>query len=159
MDQVIIRQADPQDLDILLAFEQAMIEAERPFDETIRTGSDVRYYDLEALISSPDAEVVVAELGGEIVGAGYARIKTSEPYLKHPEYSYLGFMYVVPEHRGKGINSKVVETLENWSRSRGVTEMQLEVYVENSAAINAYEKSGYAGIILTMRKNIDDDAA
>lgn len=70
MDQVIVRPADVSDLNLLLEFEQAVIEAERPFDETIRSGGDVHYYDLEGLISSPDAEVIVAELDSEIVGSG-----------------------------------------------------------------------------------------
>ena len=137
-----------------IEFEQAIIEAERPFDSTIRTEGEVRYYDLADLISSPDAEVVVAEVDSQIVASGYARIESSETYLKHDEHSYLGFMYVVPEHRGKGINGMIVYELEAWSRSRGVTEMQLEVYAANAAAIKAYEKAGYEPLILTMRKGL-----
>ena len=152
MEQIIVRQANLDDLELLLAFEQAMIEAERPFDETIRSGDDVRYYDLEGLISSAEAEVLVAELGSEIIGSGYARIEVSDAYLSHGKHSYLGFMYVVPEHRGKGVNKMIIEALESWSQSQGVTEMRLEVYAGNSAAIKAYEKSGYDALILTMRK-------
>ena len=157
MDQVIVRRADLDDLEQLLAFEQAMIEAERPFDETIRHGDDVHYYDLEALISSPEAEVLVAELGSEIVGSGYARLEVSEAYLDHDQHSYLGFMYVVPEHRGKGINRMIITALEAWTLSQGVREMQLEVYTENVAARKAYEKSGYSGLLLTMRKDLAED--
>ena len=154
MNNVTIRTANPGDLERLLEFEQAIIEAERPFDGTIRSGDDVHYYDLEGLIASPDAEVVVAELGAEVISAGYARIDNSEPYLRHTRHSYLGCMYTVPEHRGKGVNGKVMAALEEWSRARGVTEMKLEVYAENAAAVRAYEKSGYSGLILTMRKGL-----
>ena len=154
MDQVITRSATLNDLDLLLTFEQEIIQAERPFDPTIRRGSDVHYYDLAALISSPDAEVLVAELDARIIASGYARIDTSERYLKHERHSYLGFMYVVPEHRGKGINGMIVDALEAWSRSRGVTEMRLEVYAVNAAAIKAYDKAGYEPLILTMRKGL-----
>ncbi|MEO8573313.1 MAG: GNAT family N-acetyltransferase [Pyrinomonadaceae bacterium] len=157
MDQIIVRPANFSDLDRLLNFEQAIIESERPFDATLRSGPDVHYYDLEDLISSSDVEVVVAETGGEIIGSGYARIESSEAYLKHREHSYLGFMYVVPEHRGKGVNKKIVAALEAWSISQGVTEMQLEVYVENSTATRAYEKSGYSSLILQMRKHLIND--
>src|SRR5688572_23279576 len=115
MDQVLVRPAELTDLELLLRFEQAIIESERPFDETIRIGDDVHYYDLEALIASPDAEVVVAEVDSEVIGSGYARIERSEPYLRHRQHSYLGFMYVVPEHRGKGIIKKIIEALEAWS--------------------------------------------
>jgi len=156
MNQVIIRPADLSDLELLLRFEQAIIESERPFDTTIRSGSNVHYYDLEALILSPDAEVVVAELASEAIGSGYARIESSESYLKHRRHSYLGFMYVVAEHRGKGVNKQIVEALEAWSISKGVTEMRLEVYVGNIAAIKAYEKSGYARLILQMRKALSE---
>jgi GNAT superfamily N-acetyltransferase len=153
---VTIRSAARGDLDVLLAFEQAIIDAERPFDETIRSGGDVRYYDLEGLIASSDAEVLVAEIGSEIIGSGYARIDPAEPYLKHDKHSYLGFMYVVPEHRGKGVNKKITEALESWSLSHDVTEMQLEVYADNVAAVKAYRKAGYQPLILTMRKGLTD---
>jgi GNAT superfamily N-acetyltransferase len=149
-----IRSATSNDLDQLLEFEQAIIEAERPFDDTIRCGTDVHYYDLRALIASPDAEVVVAELDSEIIGSGYAQIKAADSYLKYDKHSYLGFMYVVPEHRGKGVNKKIVGALEAWSLAQGVSEMRLEVYAENPAAIRAYEKSGYHSLLLTMRKGL-----
>src|SRR5687768_7344742 len=98
MEQLTIRPATPADLERLLEFEQAMIVAERPFDETIRKGEGVRYYDLEGLIAAPNVEIVVAEYGSEIIGCGYARIEDSKPYLNHRQHAYLGFMYTVPEH-------------------------------------------------------------
>jgi len=157
MDQVIVRPADLRDLERLLAFEQSIIEAERPYDETIRTGTEVHYYDLKALIASPDAEVLVAEIDSKIIGSGYAQIKAAESYVQHGTHSYLGFMYVIPEHRGKGVNKKIVEALEVWSLARGVSEMRLEVYADNPAAIRAYEKSGYRALLLTMRKSLTGD--
>jgi GNAT superfamily N-acetyltransferase len=157
MEQVTIRSAALSDLERLLDFEQAIIEAERPFDATIRDGAGVRYYDLEPLLSSPDAEVMVAEIDSEIIGSGFARIERSDAYLKHDEHSYLGFMYVVPEYRGRGVNKRIIAALEKWSFSKGVTEMQLEVYVENAGAVRAYEKSGYSRLILTMRKGLAEN--
>jgi ribosomal protein S18 acetylase RimI-like enzyme len=151
---VQVRSATPADLNKLLEFEQAIIEAERPFDETIRTGPDVHYYYLEVLLTSPDVEIVVAELDSEIVGSGYARIKSSQAYYAHDKHSYLGFMYVVPEQRGKSVNKKIIDALESWSAARGIKEMQLKVYVNNVGAIKAYEKSDYQGVILTMRKEL-----
>ena len=154
MDQVIVRRANLSDLELLLAFEQAMIAAERPFDEAIRRGSDVRYYDLHSLITSPESEVVVAELGSEIIAAGYARLKLAEPYYEHDKYSYLGFMFVVPEHRGKGVNKLIIDALESGSLSQGVSVIELEVFAANSSAVKAYEKSAYRGLMLTMRKSL-----
>src|SRR5687768_10384522 len=144
MGQVAVRPALIGDLDVLLRFEQAIIESERPFDAQLRSGDNVHYYDLEAMLSSLDVRVVVAELNSEIIGSGYARIETAKPYLMHRQHSYLGFMYVVPEHRGKGVNGSIVDALEAWSASQGVSQMKLEVYAFNTPAIKAYEKAGYA---------------
>jgi GNAT superfamily N-acetyltransferase len=153
MGEITVRVADTTDLPTLLSFEEGVIEAERPFDVTL--GDDIRYYDMDAMLTMPIVRLVVAVLDGEVIGSGYARIEEAKPYLKHDRHSYMGFMYTVPEHRGKGVNWKIIEALEEWSRSQGVTEMRLEVYVDNLAAIRAYEKVGFAGYGLKMRKGLE----
>ncbi len=148
-----VRQAVSTDLTTLLEFEQGVIEAERPFDVTLKRDF-VRYYDMESMLAAPHIRVVVAELDSVVIGSGYARIEESKPYLTHDRHSYMGFMFTVAEHRGKGVNQKIVEALEQWSLSQGVTEMRLEVYVDNASAIRAYEKIGFAGNVLKMRKSL-----
>src|SRR5580658_10468950 len=103
MEQITIREATLNDMDALLRFEQGVIEAERPFDSTIQEGH-IQYYDLKAMITAPHIYLVVAELGGELIGCGYARIDRAKHYMKHRQHAYLGFMYVPPAHRGKGVN-------------------------------------------------------
>lgn len=138
------------DLPTLLEFEQGVIAAERPYDPTLREGL-IHYYDLEELILSPDALLVVAQAGDQIVGSGYARIRDAKPYLRHAHEAYLGFMYVHPDWRGKGINGKIVEALKEWAVSKGLKEMRLEVYHNNLPAISAYEKAGFTRLLMEMR--------
>jgi len=154
MDNILIRQARPDDLETLLEFEQAMIESERPFDPTIKRGP-TSYYDIPELIESPDVELVVSEIDGQLIGCGYARVKKAKLYYEHTRYSYLGFMYIVPEQRGRGINKRILEALFDWSRDRGVNEIRLEVFTKNTAAIRAYEKAGFLSNSLTMRVRLD----
>lgn len=150
MEQITTRKAQLSDLEILLTFEQGIIKAERPFDPTLKDG-EIHYYDIEWMIATPHVEVIVAEINGELIGSAYARIEDSKIYLKHPKHAYLGFMYVKPEHRGKGVNNVIIEALKQWVISRGVTEMRLEVYNENLPAIKAYEKAGFTPNLLEMR--------
>jgi GNAT superfamily N-acetyltransferase len=89
-----------------------------------------------------------------LVGCGYARIETAKHYLQHPQHAYLGFMYVLPGHRGKGINKFIVEALKTWTRARGLTELRLDVYFDNLAAISAYEKSGFTKHMIEMRMDL-----
>lgn len=148
---MITREATEKDLEILLEFEQGVITAERPFNSTLIEG-EIHYYDLKFLIQSPDATVIVAEENNEVIASGYALIKKSEKYYNQfEEYSYLGFMYVKPEHRGKGINKVITDELISWSKSRGISEVRLDVYAQNESAIKAYEKAGFEPHLLTMR--------
>ena len=80
----------------------------------------------------------------------------SKSYLKHDQHAYLGFMYVLPEYRGKGINKLILGHLKDWALSQGLTELRLEVYSENSSAIKAYEKFGFKSHMLEMRYNLDE---
>ena len=134
----------------MLEFEQGVIKAERPFDVTL--GADpITYYSLEELIVSDDTSLVVAEIKGRIIGSGYALIKPARHYLNHEFYSYLGFMFTLPDYRGKGVNTKIIERLKQWSDSKGLKEIRLTVYDENHNAISAYEKVGFKKHIIEMR--------
>ena len=150
MDTITIRAATRQDLDTLLRFEQGVIAAERPFDPTLRPGL-IHYYDLEEMIAAPHIHLVVAEWQGQLIGSGYARLESAKPYLQHSRHAYLGFMYVEPAHRGKGVNKRIIEALTQWSRSQNITELRLDVYHGNFSAIRAYERAGFTQHMIEMR--------
>ncbi|HMK17591.1 MAG TPA: GNAT family N-acetyltransferase [Chitinophagaceae bacterium] len=156
MIEIKIRKASLLDLDQLMVFEQDLIKAERPFDPTLKP-DPITYYDLKSLLTSPLAEVVVAEADNKIIASGYARIDKSRHFLKHNHHAYLGFMYVVPEYRGQGINKKIMDVLKDWAVSQNITEFSLEVYYDNASAIKAYEKIGFSRYILEMRYNLEDE--
>ena len=152
-DSVHVRKAEHKDLPTLLEFEQGVIEAERPFDSTLKREA-TRYYDIEEMISARHVEFLVAEVNGEAVGCGYARIEESKSYLQHRQYAYLGLMYTQPEYRGKGVNQRIMESLKRWVVKQGVSELRLEVYVQNELAIKAYEKIGFSKHMFEMRLGV-----
>lgn len=153
MSDIIIREAALHDLGTLLRFEQGVIRAERPFDPTL--GDDpIRYYDIKEMITATHIQLVVAEMGGELVGCGYARIEDAKPYLRHRKYTYLGFMYVEPNYRGQGINQRIIDSLKEWSLSKGITEMRLEVYADNLVAQKAYVRAGFDRHMIEMRQEL-----
>ncbi|MEG0926432.1 MULTISPECIES: GNAT family N-acetyltransferase [Chryseobacterium] len=148
---MITREATKEDLKTLLEFEQGIVFAERPFNSTLIDG-EIHYYDLNEFIQSPDATLIVVEDNNEIVASGYALIKKSDKdYNNFKSYAYLGFMYVKPEYRGKGINKLITDELVNWAKSRNISEVRLDVYAQNDSAIKAYEKAGFEPLLLTMR--------
>lgn len=150
MDNILFRPATAADLPILLEYEQGIISFERPFNSTLRE-KDVSYYDIGALIERADAAVVVGTINDKIITSGYALIKPGSPQFQYDKYIHLGFMYVDPVYRGKGINRLLINELSNWAKKQGVTEIRLEVYSENMGAIRAYEKAGFKKLMVEMR--------
>ena len=152
-NNTIIRPATNTDLPKLAEFLQSLVDAERPFDSTLKEGA-IFYYDIQELIEDKAAEVLVAENDNQIIGCGYAQIRTAKAYEKHELFGYLGFMFVHPEFRGKGINNLLLGDLKKWVLSQGITEVRLEVYHDNEAAVKAYEKASFKKLLTTMRCDI-----
>ncbi len=150
MKEIIIRTANLSDLSILLEFEQGIIEAERPLDETLKLGK-ISYYDIRQMILEPETEVALAEINGEIIGSGYAKIIEAKPYYTFEKYAYLGFMFTNPDFRGLSINSNIIDYLKNWCISKNIKEIRLDVYDTNIAAIKSYEKNGFKKDMVNMR--------
>lgn len=150
-----VRPATLDDLPVLLSFEQGIIQAERPFDPTIKDGH-INYYDIAELIQAEDSIVYVVEREGELLASGYAKIKDDRHYLKHHKQGFLGFMFVPPKERGQGLNKLIVDALCKWCQSKGVFEIRLYVYADNTAAIKAYEKAGFQKNMINMRLDIEN---
>lgn len=135
MDAVIIRKATPDDRQTLSDFEREAGHAGR----------------WDSFIHSRRAVVVVAEYNRAPIAAGYASIEHSEPFLSHTQHAFISFLYVVPEHRGKGLSKRILEWLKAWAVAQNITELRLEVYVKNAGAIKAYERTGFSQHIIEMR--------
>ena len=147
---LILREAVLNDLPVLKEFEQALIRYERPFASNLRA-DPISYYDIQSFIENPNVLLYVAEFKGTVVGSGYAQIQNSVAYKKPKQFVYLGFMYVHPEHRGKGINGRLIKKLVAWAKDRDIHEIQLDVYAENKSALEAYRKVGFKPDLLKMR--------
>lgn len=72
--------------------------------------------------------------------AGYFSI------FKKNESLFLSKFYVLKELRGQGIGKKALAFIRNEATSRGCTTISLTVNKNNSDAIGAYEKIGFAKI-------------
>ena len=55
-------------------------------------------------------------------------------------------MYTVPEGRGKGVGTRILAELENWSRELGNSRCILETGKKQPEAVDLYRKNGYKSI-------------
>ena len=150
MLDIKIRSAELADLEVLRRFEQGVVDAERPFNEQLKEG-EIQYYDLENMFSDSNTEILVAEIDSTVIASGYSTIRKAKPFFKHDRYAYLGFMYVEPNYRGKGVIKMVLDELIAWSAKNDAEEIRLEVYSDNLPAIKAYRKAGFKELMTEMR--------
>ena len=148
-----LREAKIKDLTTLLEFEKRLIEYERAFTPNLKK-SDFNYYDMKSYIKNPEISVVVAEKENSLIASGYALIRLNKTYKNPSHIVFLGFMYVIPNYRGMGVNKKILDYLLDWGKKRGYSEFQLDVYAPNQSAIKAYKKAGFEFETITMRLNI-----
>lgn len=155
MNQIIIRSATLEDIEVLLTFEQGVIAAERPLTNSLKD-DPINYYDVKAFVVDPDVKIVVAVINDKLIGSGYVRIMTAKDHFRNSKFGYLGFMYVLADYRGMGVNKKIMDALIHWGTQQGLTEFKLNVYQENEAAIRAYEKVGFKKHMIEMRIELID---
>ncbi len=153
MENIILRPARIEDLPTLYEFEQGIVNTERAFDPTLKSGL-INYYDLKEYVECENIEVIVAEVDGELAASGYVKIKQAQRYLSFEQYAYVGFMYVKPQHRRKGISHMIIKELVAWAKSRGLIEIRLDVYEQNDGAVAAYENIGFSKHLIEMRMAI-----
>ena len=134
---VHIRIAEPDDVDMIIAFIRELAEFEKLSHEVVVEKTNLS----DALFGeNPVAEVLIAESEREPVGfALYFR--TFSTFLGRPGL-YLEDLYVRPKHRGRGIGKRLLEGLAQVANERGYGRVEWAVLNWNQSAIDFYERMG-----------------
>jgi ribosomal protein S18 acetylase RimI-like enzyme len=102
----------------------------------------------------------VAELGREVIGmlhaflmedqpehkeAGEPMDPVLEPYTKLEVSGsyYISAMATFPEHRGKGLGTRMLEIANGRARENGCPQISLLVFEQNEEAVRLYERKGF----------------
>src|SRR6266511_410783 len=64
-------------------------------------------------------------------------------FLTPETHAFIYDIWVVPEHRGKGVGKALVEWAGEWARKRGHRKIKLEVAETNARARHVYESLGF----------------
>jgi len=133
----IIRAADQDDLDALIA-----LEARFPSDRLSRAS-------LRRLIRRSSAEIWVADCDRNLAGDVVVL------YRRRSGRARLYSLVVNAARTGQGIGRALLCAAEQAARRRGCREMTLEVRNDNTAAISLYASAGY--LILGHRDDFYQD--
>jgi len=89
-------------------------------------------------LKNPNVLFVGCRIDGELVASGAAKIMQDDG-----SYAEIKRVFVVDDHRGKGLSSQVMCFLETELQSRGVSLFRLETGIKQPEALGLYRKLGY----------------
>lgn len=133
-----IRPATPADAETLVAFTLSeALDAER----RMLSRADVQRGVAGAFASPPKARYWVVESAGSLVAC--ASIVTEWSNFRGGDYWWIQSLYIVPEHRGRGLVDTILQHLVQEARAGGAIDLRLYGYNTNARALRAYQRFGF----------------
>lgn len=74
--------------------------------------------------------------------------------VRSDRHAHIFLLYVVPEHRRRGIGTALMRYVEDWASVRGDRQIGLQVFQSNQPALNLYNQLGYQTQSLWMVKSL-----
>lgn len=102
---------------------------------------------LELLIERPTAIIFVVETDGKVVGMCTVQILVSTAL--GVEVGSVEDVVIDVEHRGKGIGSALMQTVQQWATDQNLGRIQLQADKDNGAALCFYRQQGWHRTNLT----------
>ena len=100
-------------------------------------------------------QLYVAKLNGIVVGYAMTRIRVVDMENHMPRKVFLIEQFCVDEAlRGHGIGTQMMEELRVLARAFGCTDLQLNVYPQNDAAVSFYQKCGFMIQNINMQRKV-----
>jgi len=110
---------------------------EQCFDREAFTKRQISY-----LLTDYNTIALVAKANNDISGFVIAQVEVENDRV----FGHIITVNVPPAYRRKGIGTKMLIEIENLLKQKGITECQLEVREDNSAALKLYQSVGYQKI-------------
>jgi len=124
-------------LDLDSADVQALIAASDAYYVDLYPAESTHLESSEDL-KKPNVLFVGCRIDGELVASGAAKI------LQHDVgYAEIKRVFVLAQHRGKGLSNQIMHFLESELENRGVTLFRLETGIKQPEALGLYRKLGY----------------
>jgi ribosomal protein S18 acetylase RimI-like enzyme len=116
--------------------------------------SDAQTWELRSelyaeLLAKPDTLLLLAEVEGSAVGYGLAHVLptkdswVADTWVTGPRIGEIESLSVLPQYRGSGLGSQLLDQLERHLTNLGVDDLILGVLPGNRDAIRLYEGRGY----------------
>lgn len=101
-------------------------------------------------LDSEEAEVIIADKAGKIIGYSFIEISKYPPVFERDEYGRISDVVVADEHRRCGIGRALFDASMKWFSEQGINRIELRVAYQNNLARGFWEKMGFKPLMMTM---------
>jgi ribosomal protein S18 acetylase RimI-like enzyme len=115
-------------------------------------GNEIYAHHIRQQILNPYTHVLVAEDQGEVIGYVLGLIVHDSPDMfQHDPSGFLADIFIQEAYRGCGIGRQLVNALQAWFKSRGVSYMEWYVAAQNEPAKAFWMAIGGREIMIRMQ--------
>jgi len=134
---ITVRPATIEDVAHILRFIRALAEYEKLTHQLVATESDLRAH---LFGPRPAAEALIGLFDSQPVGYGLY-FTTFSTFLAKPGL-WLEDLFVMPDHRGRGVGKALLRAVANLAVERGYGRLEWSVLDWNQPAIDFYHRAG-----------------
>lgn len=141
----MVRKATNNDLSaITQLYREQFREMAKLIPDFIKEGEQSTEF-IENIIVKDDSDILVYEYNRNIVGFILLQAKTRPDFdfIIPGKYCYIMDIIVTEKHRGKGFGTALMNSAKDWAKEQNCNFVNLDVLVNNSAAIRLYNKLGF----------------
>ena len=156
-----IRHAEVEDGEALLELWHAYTAHLAEFDERYRHREEaddrwLRYFENQ-LVDAKYGTVVVADAGGELVGALEARVTGGHPIFRLADHGSINGFYIREDHRDGDLARRLLEEAVAWFQGteRGVTFCRVDVLEGDDAFVSDFRELGFEPVEHVYEKTFE----
>jgi GNAT superfamily N-acetyltransferase len=139
--------ATARDLADIVASAAALVAADAGRFDPAATNVDWAAMDgsayASALLAGENNLVLLARDGDEVTGHLVGRLHRGNS-LRPGRVAELESIHVYPDHRGRGVGSRLVARFHEWAAARGAGRSWVTAYAANEGALRFYARHGFA---------------
>ncbi len=103
---------------------------------------------------SPNQQIFVVMVDGNIVGYAFVAIAKHPPSLIHRRYGYINDIHIEQGYRRHGLGRMMYTTVVDWFRQKGIDRIELGVVTKNKVAMSFWHKMGFTDRMMRMSLEI-----
>ena len=156
MKNLKIRKATIKDLSIILRFQEKSFGEMKKYVKGITKKGKLFVYlksEIKKILISPKGYFTIAEVNGQPVGCGFARIERfNGDWSKYKKRGHLGLLFVEKKFRRKGIAEAIQDERIRWLKSKGVKFVYNRIFAGNRPSLKMKEKKGFKPYMIETYK-------